>query len=404
MRHLEIRIVVIGVKHAGVAGVKGVKIRLSRTFVMILGGLLLIGGSGAAALYVGADKLLGPSWEEENGLVCTTLQDIKLKRDGHFWVRRFVFAEGGDGPQRLKTAVRVAKAVQKAEKADLVQITILDKNGPTQRAAMRGRAIGAQVIFIPDLSKAPDPSDATLSGFYVEGAASHGEYFGLKISPPLEDIEAMAAGLKDLADCVSPIVPEVADPHAAKPVKGGKPDSHGAKADHGAASGHDQPAPKEGHEEKAPDAHAPAADGASHEEAEPKSEGLVSSLTNMIFGSNSAAAEVAGAHPATPGGTETAEQKAPLSEDHTSPSPEHTAAAQQPGFLDRIKGMVFGSEKPVVTEKPSAVPTASNDKSGQGDAQHAAGKGDGIDPMKVAAPTDTSNMDPAQKRPAKPAH
>lgn len=384
---------------------KGVKIRLSRTLVMILGGgLLLIGGSGAAALYVGADKLLGPSWEEVNGLKCTTLQDIKLKRDGHFWVRRFVFAEGGDGPQRLKTAIRVAKAVQQAEKADLVQITILDKNGPTQRAAMRGRAIGAQVIYIPDKTKAPDPSDPVLSGFYVDGAASHGEYFGLKISPPLEDIEAMAAGLKELEDCVSPVVAEEADPHAtkgSKDPKGAKGGDHGAKADHGAASGHDKPAKETGHGEKAPDAHGAPVEGASQGEAEPKSEGLVSSLKNMIFGSKSEAAEVAGAHPAGAEGVETADHKAAPNDDHTSPSPEHTAVAEQPGFFDRVKGMIFGSDKPVVTEK-QAVPTAANPaKGGEGSDQHAAGKGDGIDPMKVAAPTDAPKSD---KTPAKPSH
>lgn len=403
MPRLEICIASIGVKHAGVPGVKGVKIRLSRTLVMILGGgLLLIGGSGAAALYVGADKLLGPSWEEVNGLKCTTLQEIKLKQEGHSWVRRFVFAEGGDGPQRLKTAVRVAKAVQKSEKADLVQVTVLDKNGPTQRAAMRGRAIGAQVIYIPDTTKAPDPSDPVLSGFYVEGAANHGEYFGLKISPPLEDLEVMAAALKDFEDCVSPIVPEAADPHGAKPAKGAKGAKgadHGAKSGHGEASGQDKPAADKGHGEKAPDGHAPAAEGAAHEEA-PKSEGLVSSLTNMIFGNKSQAAEAAAQHGVEPANASQAEHKTEVAGDHTTPSPEHTAVAEQPGFLDRIKGMIFGSDKPTVTEKPvSPAPTASADGKPEPHeaAGKASGKGDGIDPMKVAAPTDAPKAAPAPK-------
>lgn len=423
MAGLEICIASIGVKHAGVPGVKGVKIRLSRTLIFVLGGLLLVGGSGAAALYVGADKLLGPSWEEVNGLKCTTLQEIKLKREGHSWVRRFVFAEGGDGPQRLKTAIRVAKAVQHAEKADLVQITVLDKSGPTQRAAMRGRAIGAQVIFIPDTSKAPDPADPVLSGFYLEGAASHGEYFGLKITPPLEDLEAIAAGLKDMVDCVSPVVPEVVDPHAAKPAKGakgGKGGDHGAKSDHGAApahgeaSGHDKPAADNGHGEKAPaDGHAPAAEGAGHGEAAKSEGGLVSSLTNMIFGNKTQAAEVAAQHSPEGQTAETAENKAAAG-DHTAPSPEHTAVAEQPGFLDKIKGMIFGGDKPVVTEKPAA-PAVSADgkpKADEAGGQHAAdkgdgkatGKGDGIDPMKVAAPTDAAKAPAPEKPPAKQTH
>ncbi len=45
------------------------KIHLSRKLMLILGGVLVtLGGTGAAAVYIGADKLLGTSYAELNGL------------------------------------------------------------------------------------------------------------------------------------------------------------------------------------------------------------------------------------------------------------------------------------------------------------------------------------------------
>lgn len=368
---------------------KGLKLRLSRTLILVMGGLLLVGGSGAAALYVGSDRLFGPSYLEINGLECTTLQEMKLKQAQHTWVRRYVFTEGGDGPARLRTAIRVAKAVQAAQKADLVQVTVLDKAGPTQRAAMRGRAIGAQVVYIPDAAKAPDPGDPVFSAFYVEGAAAHGEFYGLRITPPLEDIEKIATALTDSADCISPVVETEADPHGGgHDAKGG--DGHGKSSGKGKASGHGDAGghgESGGHGEApaAENGHAPAegehgAEGAAKEgDHGAESGGLISSITSKIFGSKT---EVAAqeSHAGAGGAPADGQQAA----DHTAPSPEHTAVAPQPGFVDRIKGMIFGApETGVVVVQPSPAPVAAPSPA---PADHAAPH-DGIDPMKVAAPT-----------------
>lgn len=368
---------------------------------MVIGGLALIGGSGAAALYVGADSLLGPSYEEVNGLECTTLQVVKIKRNDRYWVRKYVFTENGDGMTRLKTALRVAKAVQASEHADLVQVSVLDKSGPTQRAAMRGRAIGAQVVFIPDLSKAPDPSDPAYSAYYLEGAPSaKGEYFGLRIDPPLEDVEALAASLTDTADCLSPVVEgEAAGAHgAAKDSHGKDAGAHGAPADHGAEKGH-EPAPgAHGEESETPsagaDGHAPAGEG--HEAgAEAEEGGLLSSLTSMVFGS-SETADADTAHGDAPA-TETADAI-----DHTQPSGEHTSVAQQPGMIDRIKGMIFGGgDEKVVADHPPATVSSTAQPADQGQlSAHPAP--DGIDPMKVAAPVDKAPVAAGEQ--AKPLH
>lgn len=318
---------------------KRVKLRLSRTLFAIIGGLVLIGGSGAAALFVVGDNLLGPSYQSVNGLECTTLQLVKIKRDQHYWVRKYVFTDGGDGISRLKTALRVARSVEASEKADLVQVTVLDKAGPTQRASMRGRAIGAQVVYIPDATRAPDLSDAQYSAFYVEGEPTKsGDFYGQRIDPTLESVEKIAASLTDGADCLSPIVPGEAHGSSTAGAHGGKPDAasgghaepaHAEAAGHGAATVEhgDQPADNAGHaNEPAEDENGDAADS-----------GLISYLKGMIFG------------PAPTGGE---------------------------GGHDGNEGQLGA----VVMADPAAPPPEPD--RAEGDAPHH----DGIDPIKVAVP------------------
>ncbi|MCJ8521364.1 hypothetical protein ABID21_004449 [Pseudorhizobium tarimense] len=225
---------------------KGFKIRLSRTFLLIIGGVTVLGGgSGAAAVYIGADKLLGPSYADINGLDCTTVETIKIKKADRYWIRKYVTTnEPGDGVARLKTALRVARKVQEAEHSDLVQVTVLDKAGPTDRASMRGRAIGAQVVYMPDVSKAPDGlAVQPLTAYYVDGMPDDtGEFWGLRIDLPQEDAEHLSAALTDTADCLDPVL-EGADGH-------GSSGGHGADKGHGAEKRHDVPS---GHGETAGD-------------------------------------------------------------------------------------------------------------------------------------------------------
>ncbi|MCF6367884.1 hypothetical protein [Rhizobium halophilum] len=248
---------------------KGFKIRLSRTFLLIIGGVTVLGGgSGAAAVYIGADKLLGPSYADINGLECTTLETIKIKKADRYWIRKYVTTnEPGDGVARLKTALRVARKVQEAEHSDLVQVTVLDKAGPTDRAKMRGRAIGAQVVYMPDVSKAPEGlSVQPLTAYYVDGMPDDtGAFWGLRIDLPQEDAEHLSAALTDTADCLEPVV-EGADGH-------GSSGGHGADKGHGSEKGHHAPS---GHGETVSDgeekAHGDAHGGGAHG-SEPAADG-----------------------------------------------------------------------------------------------------------------------------------
>ncbi|UIY28833.1 hypothetical protein LZK73_19310 [Neorhizobium galegae] len=98
---------------------KGLKFRFSKKLVFILMGSIVVlgGGSGAAAVLIGTDKILGPSYLEINGLECTALETVKIKRDQRYWIRKYVVSDGtGDGLARIRTALRVAKAVQKRKR------------------------------------------------------------------------------------------------------------------------------------------------------------------------------------------------------------------------------------------------------------------------------------------------
>lgn len=281
-----------GLDHAGAWYVKGIKVRLSRKLVLIIGGIVVLGGgSGAAALYASSTGLLGPAYADINGLECKTVQTVKIKRDERYWVRKYVVASSTDGMERIRTAVRVAKAVQASEKADLVQIAVLDKAGPTDRAEMRGRAIGAQVIYTPDPSRVPEGvMNNPLSAFYLDGSAdASGQYFGMRVDLPYEDIEATAAALTDKADCLDPVAAATEGGHGAPAAKGEK-SGHGA----GAAGGHGETPPADGHGASPAGGHdAPAADGHGVSEGDsadvvastPEKPGFIASITGMFFGS-----------------------------------------------------------------------------------------------------------------------
>jgi hypothetical protein len=270
---------------------KNLVARIPRKLLFVILGITVLGGgSGAAAVYVGADRLLGPPYSEVNGPACSTIATTRIKKADRYWIRKYVTTdEKVDGLSRLKTALRVAQTVQRAEKSDLVQVTVLDAAGPTDRARMRGRAIGAQVVYIPDLNKVPEGAvRSPISAYYVDSAAdTSGQFWGLRIDLPQEDAEAVSASLTDHADCLDPIV-EGQVAHAAPAAKGAGA-GHGSEAESGKAGDTDE--------------------AASHGDAEPAAEH----------------AQEAGGDASDHGDQGAAPQ-----------------AAEEQGFLDQVKGMIFG--------------------------------------------------------------
>lgn len=297
------------------------RIRFSRKLVLIGGGILLLGGaSGVAAIFVGKDQLFGPSEVALNGLECKTAQTVKIKKNGSLWVRKFVRTEGGDGPERVKTALRVAKAIYDKDHPDLVQVSVLDANGPQMRADMRGRSIAAQAIYIADLGKLPEgaASENYSAYYYDSNVAEDGQFYGLRIDLPAEDAKAMTASLTEFADCADPVAASAADGHGAPAGGHGAPAGHGAEASDGHGSdGHGGDAKaSDGHGSEGGDGHgsgetpvegghdAPAsAQGGGHGSTEPlltstpegKSESMFSFgyIKSLLFGKGETKAQAA---------------------------------------------------------------------------------------------------------------
>ncbi|KQV66272.1 hypothetical protein [Rhizobium sp. Root1220] len=228
--------------------------RPSRKLVLIIGGIALLAGiSGGAALYIGKDNILGPSLETVNGTACTDVNLVTIKKQDRIWIRKYIKTEPTDGVTRVKTALRVAKAVYEAQKPDLVQVVVLDANGPTLRSDIRGRAIGADVVYIPH----PDPIVETLNGktysarYYDGEAAPNGLFFGERVDLPEDEISTLNASFKDYSDCIDPIA--VAATKGGES-KSGKPSAKKEKpaeaGGHGAAPAEEPPAaaaPAAGH-------------------------------------------------------------------------------------------------------------------------------------------------------------
>jgi hypothetical protein len=187
--------------------------RLSRKLVLIVGGVaLLMGSSGAFALYIGRDRLLGPSSASINGLVCDDVNLVTIRKQDRVWIRKYITTDTTDGLTRVKTALRVARAVYESQKPDLVQVVVLDKRGPTLRSDIKGRALGADVVYVPDPTKLEQGSvDAPYTARYYDGAASdQGLFYGERVEMPLKDIDGVIASLKDHSDCEDPVAAEAA--------------------------------------------------------------------------------------------------------------------------------------------------------------------------------------------------
>ncbi len=187
--------------------------RIPRKFVVMIGGAaILIGCSGVLALYVGKDKLLDLASASPNGLQCTDVNLVTIRKDNRFWVRKYINTEPTDGLTRVKTALRVAKALYREQKPDLVQVVVLDRNGPTLRSDIRGRALGADVVYVPHPDKLADGSaEAPLTARYYNGDASAaGLFYGEQVTMLPQDIDAAIAGLKDYSDCDNALATDAA--------------------------------------------------------------------------------------------------------------------------------------------------------------------------------------------------
>jgi hypothetical protein len=284
------------------------KIRLPRNVMFVLAGVLVLGGaSGAYAVYSGKESFLGGEKADEpalSGIACTDVETLKMRRNGQRWIRKYVSTESADGVDRVRTALRIAGLLVKAEKADLYQVAILDHAGPTDRADRRGPAIGAEVLFAPDPSKVPGMKAPFVARYNSAKANEAGMFYGREIDLSTDEIKNTLTAMDDKSECFDPIAAAAAEAAAAggghgkvapsegSEAHGGEASSgHGEEAGHGAeaATDHGEAPAKHGEEAAAPAHGEEAASG--HEESKAEEKGFLGSMLAMVWGGDEKPAE-----------------------------------------------------------------------------------------------------------------
>lgn len=182
------------------------KIRLSRKMlVIVVGTIIIAGGASATVVYVAKDKIMGPSEETIVGGACTDVLTTVLKTpEDRLWMRKYIRMDNVDGTERIRTALRVVGLLAKDSPVDLIQVSVLGKNGPTLRADMRARAIGAEVIFAVHPEYVPDMTGPFIARYYEGQPNFEGRYYGERVSLDLSNIKTMMTamhGKSDLAEC-----------------------------------------------------------------------------------------------------------------------------------------------------------------------------------------------------------
>lgn len=277
--------------------------RFSKKVLLILCGVLLLGGAaGATAVYIGKDQLLGTAEEEHKELECRNVQVIEDRRDRQVWLRKYIKTEAADGMTRVTTALRVAAALYEKQKPDLVQVVVLADNGPDKRSGIHGRAVGADVVYVPDPTKLANLGKIPiLQASYVDAMPTEaGEFYGTKMRLPEEEASHILASLPEKTDCADPDAElraaaaaaagggegEKAEGEEGKKAEGGE---HGAAPAEGGEAEKAAPAEGEGTEaggEKATEGEkAGEGEKSGEEAASPEADkGWFASMTAMVFG------------------------------------------------------------------------------------------------------------------------
>lgn len=266
------------------------KIRLPRKVMFVLAGVLVLGGaSGAFAVYSAKDMLLGtrePAEPSTSGLACTAIETLKMRRNGQRWIRRYVSTESSAGIDRVRTGLRIAGLLARDEKADLYQVVVLDAAGPSERAARRGPAIGAEVLFAPDPGKVPGMKEPFVARYNESNANTAGLFHGREIALSTDDIKTTLMAMTDKSDCFDPVAAAAAAEAAAHGAAGSEGGGHGEDAETGhgdeAAADHGEAAAEHDAEDAEPQ-HGAEAESA-HDAVKVEEKGFLGSMIALVLG------------------------------------------------------------------------------------------------------------------------
>jgi hypothetical protein len=213
------------------------RLRLSRKLLIItLGITVLLGGTGMTALYFGGDSLVIKGGENAIGGECTDVQTMVVKTPSdHLWLRKFIRMENASGRDMVRTALRISGNLAKNNAVDLIHVSVLDTHGPTKRADMRARAIGAEVLIALKPDNLPEMKSPAMASYYEGPASDEGRFYGDKVVVDIDEIGAMMTAMRTIEekpDCISQNVEADAtenDGHGKKDKSDAKPNDHGGK-------------------------------------------------------------------------------------------------------------------------------------------------------------------------------
>lgn len=177
---------------------------LPRKLVLAASGgvLFLLTATAGGAYFMGGAGLVSGRSAAVYGVECRLVDRVAFDHGGgELWVRQFIAVGATDPLGRLRTALRVARATARRTRADLVLVVAMDEKGPTDRALMRDRAVGARVVYAPHPARVSHVNEP-LSASYVDAEPTgEGEFYGKLETPSPAELQKMATAMRAPFGC-----------------------------------------------------------------------------------------------------------------------------------------------------------------------------------------------------------
>lgn len=182
--------------------------RISRKLALLSGGFLLVlGATGTAALVFAPARLI-PGYAQNTIGSCRTIYQSGFRRGQENRVIAVIATEDVEPADRIRTGVRIARHLAETLKPDLVIVQVADYRGPTERAELRGAAIGTEIVHAPYPAKTQATSKPWEIRYVDSVSTEAGYYFGSRVDMWLTEIEAVNQGIELVAGCDGDVVDE----------------------------------------------------------------------------------------------------------------------------------------------------------------------------------------------------
>lgn len=176
--------------------------RLSRKFALVaLGTLVLIGGSGAAAVAFAPAHLV-PGFGGNKSASCKTVYKSQYSQSAEKRVLTVIASDAVNPAERVRTGIRIARAIAEGgDHPDLVIVHVADMAGPTLRSQLRGYALGAEIVHAPEHGHTR-ATDREWEVRYLDAAPNaQGLYFGDRLQMDDHMVHEIAASIEKPERC-----------------------------------------------------------------------------------------------------------------------------------------------------------------------------------------------------------